>query len=195
MAKGYPGKLSAQHRDQVLRHSAMGTGPRQIAMMLSQGIETGSGETLPCVTATYQTVQYHVSKRADEVEEWRWKMFGELATEVMSWPAFRLKEQHSIYRKCMEIAGRSKDPHKYFALASKILNDAGTQMANLVPREGPKHVHLHEANVNEATSLTKELGDRLSELAGAGMLEEAVALLGGGKPIATEAVASSERKR
>jgi len=173
-------KLTEDQVDEVLRHRALGLHCTEIAKLLEQGIKTSDGLTLAPVVVDVSTLRFHCRHKAARVHEHRREAFGDLESEAMAWPGWRLREFRRLYDQSVAAANDSKkesERRQCLALASKILEQAGTEISRLVPKEGPRHLHVH-GNGDGAPALTSALASKLTELARAGMLEEAAGLLG-----------------
>jgi len=187
-------KLTDVHIDEVLRHRALGLHCTEIAKLLEHGIKTGDGLTLAPVVIDVSTLRFHCRHKAGRIHEHRREAFGNLEAEAMAWPGWRLREFRRLYDQSVEAAETSEkdsERRQCLALASRILEQAGTEISRLVPKEGPRHLHVH-GNGDGAPALTEALASKLTELARAGMLEEAAGLLGSGDDLSTPAASRTE---
>ena len=176
-------KLTPLHLEEILRLAATGLGYVEIQRKLEAGTETLEGEQLSCVNISRQAITKHVQNRPEEVDAWRYELFGKVKDKVMAWPAYRLDEQDKLYKRCLELAESTDglERQRYMSLAAKLLADAREEASKMAPREGTKHLHLHEHGGNGDGELAEALSARLAELSDAGMMDDAVSLLGTGK--------------
>ncbi len=137
------------------------------------------------ITVDQSSVREHLARRKDEVASWRRRLWSSLESSVMSWPGYRVREQSRLYQVALDgVEGSTGSERRHWtALAASIIQQVGAEIARYAPREvAHSHLHLHGGDDAPMSQLTAQLGSKLSELANAGLLDEAATLLTGGTP-------------
>lgn len=200
---GRRAKLSAQHVNQIHYLAATGIGPTEIARALAQGVTIEGGSTLAPVEIDESLARYYTrsSEGKTAIQAWREQIHGNVYNVDMAWIGCRVKELAEIFSHAKERAVQPADStraaevacQRWARVAISAADSIRNELAGLAPREGATHAHLHLHN-QEQPELVAVLGARLTELARAGLLEDAAKLLSGGpqtadlEPIETTAV-------